>query len=321
MEELTKHIKRDLFDIKENINNPDKLMELFSFPREEFENIIHDLKFSVEDGLFEFKSTAVNLILDPLKSLQYDSRAMSSYEDQIRRARGLLAVTLVQRLIAIKAVKISDNKEEEPRQMPADQINQTPIRQILEFVKEEPPKNPEIQKDPLFKKILMHIKMFRSETQKMNELSANVSADKRIALKRNFDLTLAEQVFKMREAYEEIINTAVKNEQPATPANILLRYDFKSMSKYYMLQIEAFSALLSTLTFAKNEKFQTRELLLNLTKNKEAHMNLITRERSEYINIVPFDKKAVETGKAFVRRIITFFEKEKDWLRIHPGRQ
>ncbi len=320
MEELTKQIKRDLFDIKENINNPDKLMELFSFNREEFENIIYNLKFSVEDSLFEFKKTSINLILEPLNSLQYDSRAMNSFDDQISRARGLLTVTLIQRLIAAGAVKIAEIKGESSKDSLEKEEAQADIKEIIEYVQKEPKNNPSVLQDNLFKKIVMHIKMYSNETQKMHGLMAKVSAEKKIALKRNFDITLSEQVSKMREAYNEIIDRTVKKEQAPVVQNILLRYDFKVMGKVYLTQIEAFSKLLSTLTFAKNEKFHTRELLLNLTKEKESLISLIDKERTEYGSIVLFDNGGVETGKAFVKRIIEFLGKERDWLRIHPGR-
>ncbi len=320
MEELTKKIKRDLFDIKENINNPDKLMELFSFNKEEFEDIIHNLKFSVEDSLFEFKNTAINLILDPLNSLQYDSRAMNSFDDQIIRARGLLTVTLIQRLIAVSAIKIAENKGEGSKEALEKEVSQPGIKEILDFVQKEPKTNPGILKDTLFKKIIMHIKMYRNESQKMNELMTKVSAEKKIAIKRNFNITLTDQVAKMRDAYNEIIDRTVKKEQAPVTQNLLLRYDFKTMGKFYMIQIEAFSKLLSTLTFAKDEKFNTRELLLNLTKEKGYFSSLIEKERTEYSSIVLFDEGGIETGKAFLKRITEFLGKEKDWLRIHPGK-
>ena len=321
MEELTKQIKRDLFDIKEDINSPDKLMELFSFSKEEFEDIIHTLKFSVEDSLFEYKNTAVNLILEPLKSLQYDSRAMNSYSDQINRARGLLAVTLIQRLIATGAIKIAEHKPDSSKEIAEEQTEQPGIKEILAFVQKELKINPESQKDPLIKKIFMHIKMYQNETQKMNDLTAKVSADKRIALKRNFDITLGEQVSKIRETYNELINRTIKEEQTPSPQNILLRYDFISMGRFYLIQIEAFSKLLSTLMFAQNEKFQTRELLLDLTRDQQGLIDMIKKERIEYSNIAPFDKNGSETGKAFVKRIVSYLEREKEWLKIHPGRQ
>ena len=321
MEELTKQIKRDFFDIRENINNPDKLMELFSFSKEEFDDIIHNLKFSVEDGLFEFKNTAVNLILEPLKSLQYDSRAMNSYMDQIRRARGLLAVTLIQRLIVAGAVKIVDHKADSSEGVTEDPPDQPGIKEIFAFVQNELKMNPESRKDPLIKKIVMHVKMYQNETMKMNDLTARVSAEKRIALKRNFDITLGEQVSKIRETYNELIDRTIKKDLPHSPQNILLRYDFKPMGKFYLVQIEAFSKLLSTLMFARNEKFQTRELLLDLTKEQQSLIDLIKKERTGYSNIAPFDKNGSETGGTFVRRIEEYLGKERDWLRIHPGRQ
>jgi hypothetical protein len=320
MDKLTKQIKRDFFDIRENINNPDKLMELFSFSKKDFDIIVHNLKFSVEDGLFEYKSTCLNLILDPLMSLQYDSRAMTSYSDQINRAKGLLAVTLIQRLIAVGAVKISDNKGEAVNEVIKKKIEQPGIKEIIDFVQKEPKINPLILQDTLFKKIIMHIKMYKNESQKMGELMAKVSTEKKIALKRNFDISLGKQVSKMGEAYNEIINKAVKKEQAPEPRNILLKYDFKPMGKFYISQIEVFSTLLSSLTFAKNEKFHTRELLLDLTKKKEQYQGLIEGERKEYSKIIPFDKDGKETGKAFTKRTIIFLEKERDWLRIHPGK-
>ena len=217
-------------------------------------------------------------------------------------------------------VKIAENKGEGSKEVVEIEVAQPGIKEIIDFVQNEPKTNPSIIQDTLFKKIVMHIKMYRNETQKMTELMAKVSAEKKIALKRNLDITLAEQVSKMREAYNEIIDRSVKKEQAPVVQNILLRYDFKAMSKTYMSQIEAFSKILSTLTFAKNEKFNTRELLLNLTKDKEFFISLIEKERTEYSSIVMFDKGGVETGKAFIKRIMEFLGKERDWLRIHPGK-
>lgn len=320
MEELTKKIKRDLFDIKENINNPDKLMELFSFKKDEFEKIIHNLKYSVEDSLFEYKKTTINLILDPLISLQYDSRAMNSFDDQIISAKGLLSVVLIQRLIAVGTIKTTDNKREISRETLEQEVSKPGIREILEFVQKEPKTNPNILKDTLFKKIVMHIKMYRNESQKMKDLIEKVPVDKKSTIKRNFEIILAEKILKMREAYNEIIDRTVKKEQAPVVQNLLLRYDFKTMGKFYMNQIEAYSKLLSTLTFAKSEKFQTRELLLNLAREKASFSTLIEKERSEYCTIVLSDEDGTKTGKAFLKRIIEFLKKEKDWLRIHPGK-
>ena len=318
-EELTKQIKRDLFDIKEDINNPHKLMGIFSFNREEFENIMHNLKFSVEDSLFEYKNTAINLILEPLNSLQYDSKAMSSFDAQIERARGLLAVTLIQRLIALGTVKIAEIKGEDSNELLEKELSQPGIKEIIEFVQAEPKKNPLILKDTYFKRIIMHIKMYKNESQKMNELMAKVSAEKKIAIKRNFEITLTDQVSKMREAYNEIIGRTVKKSQAPVTQNILLRFDFKPMNKIYMSQIEAFSKLLSTLKFAKNEKFHTRELLLSLSRERNSFLALVEKEREKYISVVPTDRKGSDTCKAFIKRIYEFLGKEKDWLRIHPG--
>jgi len=320
MEELTKQIKRDLFDIKENINNPDKLMELFSFKGEEFDNIVHNIKFSVEDGLFEYKKTAVNLILEPLNSLQYNSKAMNSFDEQILRAKGLLAVTLIQRLIATGVIKIVEKREDDSQETPEKEVEQTGIKEIIDFVQKEPKNNPLILQNTLFKKIIMHIKMYKNESQKMNELMAKVSAEKKIALKKNLDIILAEQVSKMREAYNGLINIAVEKEQVPVAGNILLRYDFKPAYTVYTSQIEIFSKILSTLKFADTEKFHTRELLINLLGEQKSVIKLIDREKEVYSTIVPFDKNGSETEKSFSKRIIEFLGKEKDWLRIHPGR-
>ncbi len=321
MEELTKQIKRDLFDIRENINNPDKLMQLFSFSSEEFDSIIHNLKFSVEESLFEFKSTAINLILEPLQSLQYDSKALTSYRDQIERTRSLLAVTLIQRLIAVGAIKISESKSEESYDLPKEAIEQPGIGEILAFVQKELKTNPESHKNPLLKKIVMHVKIYQNETQKMKDLTSKVSTEKKAALKKNFDIILAGQVSKMREAYNELINSTARENSNTGQSNILLRFDFKPMGKFFLLQIEAYSRLLSTLVFAKNEKFHTREILLSLTKEQQELLDLVKKERMEYTKIAPFDTTGMETAKAFSRRIVSFLEREKEWLKIHPGRQ
>lgn len=321
MEELTKHIKRDLFDIKENINNPDKLIELFSFSKEEYESIIHNLKFSVEGGLFEFKISSVNLILEPLKSLQYNSKAMNSFDNQISRARGLLAVTLIQRLIAVGTIKVQSQKAEGLSEKVSEPNDLPGIKEILEFVNKELKTNPESNKDPLIKKIIMHIKMYQNETSKRNDLTAKVSEDKRIALMKNFEIILGEQVSKTREIYSEIINRSLEKEMVPAPSNILLRYDFKPMSRFYITQIEVFSRLLSSLMFARNEKFQTRKMLLDLTMDQKSFIDLIIKERGEYCNIAPFDKDGSKTGGAFMKRIIEYLGKERDWLKIHPGKQ
>jgi len=228
-------------------------------------------------------------------------------------------VTLIQRLIAMGTVKIAENKGEDSNELLEKELVQPGIKEIIEFVQKEPKNNPLILQDAYFKKIIMHIKMYKNESQKMNELMSKVSAEKKIAIKRNFNISLSEQVSKMREAYNEIIGRTVKNSQAPITQNILLRFDFKPMNKIYMSQIEAFSKLLSTLKFAKNEKFHTRELLLSLSRERTSFLNLVEKERNEYLSVVPTDRKGSETGKAFIKRIFEFLGKERDWLRIHPG--
>ncbi len=313
---LTAFIAENWFVTREAMNAPDTTISLFMFSAEELGSLIKDLKGSVMEGIFEYKKTRIRSILRPLESLQYDSRAMGHLQKNIKEAKALLMVTMIQRLFCVNKVKLSTVRAAE-KTTPLS-FSEASLKEILEFVQEEIRGNPEKMKDSAIKKILMYSKMYQNEIKKMKDLAATIPADKKQPFMENFKRSLNDITAKINASYSLLREGAPGAGTREETAHHLARFNYAPLAPLLETQCRSFSQVLSTLLFAEKEKFRTRELLVELASSQAFLLKEIEKEQKKYEEIDPFDKNGLKAGREFVSEISKYLRKEQEWVKHHP---
>ncbi len=322
-EQLATTIRQDWFVISQTLNNPHEMMALFKLAPHELDTVLKDLRNAVIEGIFEYKRTSVTSILRPLQSLYHDSRAIEQLPSVIETSRTLLAVTLLQRLFCLGKLKPSEKKSNNDKLsgdsgVENNSFSPVTIREILEYIQKEIHVDPERMKNTEIKKILMYSKMYKNEINKMKDLAVNIPPEKKQLLMENFNKSLHEITAKLNTAYNVLREGESTPPPAAASAHHLSRFDYSPLAPLLKSQAQFFSEILSSLTFAKREKFRTRELLTGLADRQETFMQHIDKEQKAYEEIDPFDKKGLKAGREFATEIIKYLRKEREWLKLHP---
>ncbi len=319
MSGLTTEIRKNWFVIEEAIRDPNSIIEIFKPSEAELEGILKELEGSVIEGIFEYKRSTVQAILRPLESLQYDSKAIEFLPQQIKKARALVLVTLLQRLYLTGDLKPKGIKTAAVPSQEAVEEPKTGVKEILTYIRNTIDADPEKKKDPEVKKIIMYSKMYQNEIQKLNDLLKTVPPGKAASVKENFKNSLSGIVQKMNTSYQNLLVPA--EEAPKAmqkTGSILTRFNYTPLAGEIKKQAKVFSEVLTTLTFAQHEKFNTREILVALSGRQSELLQLIDREQKLYPGIAPFDKEGLTAAKELAKEIGNFLKKEKEWLKLHP---
>ena len=319
MSGLTTEIRKNWFVIEEAIRDPNRIIKIFKPAEEELAVILKELEGSVIGGIFEYKRNAVQAVLRPLESLQYDSKAIELLPKQIKTARALVLVTLLQRLYLTGDLKPKGVKTSPAPSQEASGVPKTGVKEILTYIRNIIDTDPEKKKDPEVKKIIMYSKMYQNEIQKLNDILKTVPPGKAASVKENFKNSLSDIIQKMNASYRNLV-VPEENfpEIIHTTGSLLTRFDYSPLAGEIKKQARAFSEVLTTLTFAQSEKFNTREILVALSGRQTELLQLVDREQKRYPEIAPFDKEGLSAAKELVKEIGSFLRKEKEWLKLHP---
>ena len=316
-------VRKDWFVISEKMNNPNEVISHFKLSEEELDTLIRDLKGSVMEGVFEYKRTSITAMLRPLESLQHNSKAMEHLHEAVTKGRALLVVTLIQRLFCMKKVQFPTPKKQkkDTHAAPHEQEKQSAkisIKDILTFVQQKVRSNPEKMKDPEIKKILMYTKMYQNEVKKMQDLARKIPEEKKRSLKENFRTSLRELQSKITASYHLLQDKEELILQSIPPAQHFDRRDYTPLAPVLKQQSQIFSQILSTLIFAGKEKFHTREVLVGIALRQGEFTGLVDKEQKKFGEINPFDKKGLAADKELTAELLKFFQKEREFLKLHP---
>ena len=322
IEALTTAVRRGWFTLGEVMNNPEELMTRFKLTPRELDTAINTLTGAVMEGIFEYKKGRITSILRPLESLQHDSRALERLPAAITEGRALVLVTLLQRLFCLGKLTLSSRKKgyslTKEQEKGTDRSTEVSIKEILEYVREAVSHDPEKMKDTEIKKILMYSKMYQNEIKKLKNLAANIPSQKKELLGKNFKQSLKDLTVKLNTAYQLLRGEGETPAPVLTSAPHLQRYDYSPLAPLLQVQAKGYSEILSTLTFAKKEKFRTREILVGLARRQESFIQLVNREQEKYEDIDPFDPRGLKAGGEFAAEIVKYLRREREWLKLHP---
>lgn len=272
MDELEKRVSGDWIDIRESAVDFYTLNDYFQISPAEMDAQRQALGLANEEGMVEYKRALLSPVFVTLENMGYQALTAEELAAQAQTLHTLLFVTMIQRSVVLGTIQLvrSPGPSEAPRE--------ESVKVILADVQDRMKRDPELQKHPAVKNIFVSVKRYQNEMTKMKELASKIKGDKnRAVFADNFRNTFASIEDSMRKNYAEIIREE-RSEADKASANLPRRLSLKPLAPVLTAQAQEFSRMKSTLVFAGEEKFRTREMLVGLFRRRDETMGLLDRE-------------------------------------------
>ena len=275
---LEKRVSGDWIDVREASSDAYVLSDFFKFSAQRLGKVAADLRLSVEEGLLEYKLSVLRPVFNTLEALQYQSVRSEDLQAHEQPLEELLLVILLERLLCAGTIPLS--RARPPRAVSTEGLQ---VGAILEDIKKRIQADPEFRKAPAIKTIFMQVSIYQSEKKKMEELLPTIQADKREVFRRNFQGTFQRVFDSIRKAYSDILTEEETQAQERSgQEGLLVQTAIRTLAPLLVEQAREVSRLRSTLTFAREEKYKTRGVLVSLYRERKDYIALVERERSHY---------------------------------------
>jgi hypothetical protein len=278
MQELNNRITGDWSDITKSALKIRELIQYFGLTPEDLSDHMSGLKFAVESGIAEYKTGLLNPMFTTLEEMKFKSLSFDELRAKSGNLNMLIFLVLIQRLFASGSLTFSFAKDTTPAAQKQHDINLI-IADVLARIRE----NPEYKNKPAVKMILTQIFIYKRERETMQKLSPNIKDKKKAeSFYRNFRTTFANIFENIQKNYSILIHEEKTESLKDIEKNILANIRLKELLPLYTKQAREFARIRSVLTFALEDKYKTREILVNLAKQKEVCLKLIEQEISMY---------------------------------------
>jgi hypothetical protein len=314
MVELEKRITGDWIDIRDRLGDLDGLLQLLGLSPAELKAAADALRLSVEQGIVEFKRGTLSPVLAVLETVRYKSLAVEEIHEQERVLTRLLLTVLIQRLIALELLPAA--KTPEKREIDIDSMQ---VNVILSDVNARMKADPQLRSHPAIKNILMQVQLYNKENRKLKELLPTIKPELRASFLGNFTKTFDTIIGSIRRHYQGILQEEfnAKNEEPE--AFSLQLVPLKELGPFLANQAKEFSRMRSTLAFAREDKYKTREILVRLYDQRQDALRMIEEEVGVYRSVCrstprfPEESCALGIADGFRSEIVGILEKEIKW--------
>jgi len=265
MRELEKKITGDWADIKQAALNLHTLQEYFKLTNEELKTQYNRLKYSVEQGIIEYKRAILTPIFNILQDMKFRSIGFDVLKTHKRNLDAAIFVILIQRLFSSGILSLRRLKPED-KENQKDQEIKLIIADILARIK----KNPELSKNPAVKMILTQVAIYQKELGTMKKLSPNIKNKKKAeSFYKNFRETFKKIFESIHKNYQDLLLEETKKKHRDAKENILLHVSLKELVPFFTRQAREFARLMSTFAFTFKERYKTREILMHIYNRKE----------------------------------------------------
>jgi hypothetical protein len=316
MVELEKRISGDWIDIKDKLGDLNQLIQLLGLSPAELKMAADSLRPCVEEGIVEFKRSTLSPVLAVLETVRYKSLALEEIHEQERILTRLLLAVLIQRLIALGYFPASKIPEKRGIDVDSMQVNV-----ILSDVNARMKADPRLRSHPAIKNILMQVQLYNKENRKLKELLPTIKPELRTSFLGNFTRTFDTIVGSIRRQYGTLLQEELnaREEAEAVEAFSLDAVPLKDLAPFLVIQAKEFSRIRSTLGYAREEKYKTREILVRLYDQRQDAIRMIEEEVGAYRNVCksaprfPADRCVSGIADGFRSGIIDVLEKEIRW--------
>lgn len=339
--ELEKQITGDWYEVRNALDEPDTLVDFLEISPAEFSRAAEQLRFAVEQGVVEYKRGLLHSIMSPLKSLKWDSRAITDLTPPLREAAMSVLTPAVQRLFALGLLRLyssksseetapgvkaaaaaSPNRPEGPQTPPrgssktSADSEETPsdIKTVVQEVRNMLKERPALQNHQEVKKIMLQLKYYNTELAKMRSLTPNIPPEKAAGFKKNFQDTFNEITQKINASYNALLNEEMERNRPKEQLPVLKRYNFDNTDKLFRDQIANATRIYSTIRHADQERYQMRETLVELSAGEPYHAGFFDRELKAYQQLAPFGEDNLKISRAFGNQVQRYYDRYAVWI-------
>jgi hypothetical protein len=255
MSDLEKRISGDWIDIREAAGDFYGLNDYFKVSPEEMLAERQALALANEEGITEYKRTRLLPVYTALENMLYKALTQEEIERQVRSLRLLLFVTMVERCVILGTVQLVRGPEAGA---------------------------PDVEVD--LKNILVQMKRYQGEMAKMRELEPKIKGEAKLTFLGNFKETFASIADSIKKNYAELLKEA-RADSPPPETSLVRRVPLKGLGPLVTQHAVTFARMRSTLSYAIEEKFHTRELLAGLHRQKAQVLELLETELKGYASL------------------------------------
>jgi hypothetical protein len=283
--------------------------EALGLEREDLAAQIEPLQLTVESGVIEYKRKLVDESFRAIEEARY--RSLTSVQILgIAKRFGIFAyVATLQRQMADGTIQLRDHRAKGGPPQEAEPEPDVDVKQIIADIQERVKEDPEARTLQPVKNILMQLSRYSRELEQFKEITARTPAETRGGIAANFRRTTEEIFASIRRNYEQL-QQAERAAVPKTPQNILLRIDLRKLSGLFLKQTKTAMQVRSGLLYAREEQYQTREMLLELARHHQPMLAMIEEEERAYRELSGTDRLAVQVARTFAQELERRIERE-----------
>ncbi len=275
--DIDKRIHSDWFELRQIYDNVFTLDEYLHLENSTLKSAQEELRLSVEEGLLQYKTALLSGAQEFIEALKFDTRHFDQLENQTTKISLLLFIILIQRLFATGNTALS--RQEQTESSVNEEMKEKDLKVIMEELRKMAADDPSFTQRQEVKTILLQFRIYQKELEELKKLKANIPKDKLPSLLANFQKTFSVINQKIQDNYNKIMEEEIRVEVTAPPPGDLRNYQLKEMAPLMLKQGEAASKLRSMFQFAKEERYNTRDIFSNSLKEIETLRSLFVQER------------------------------------------
>jgi hypothetical protein len=278
MQDLERRISGDWYDLREAGKDQYALIEFLKLSAQDLGRLAEELRGAVEEGLIEYKDMILRRAFITLEAVQFQSVRFEELRAREQPLKDLVFIVMMQRLLCTGVIPLPKSKEGEG--LSPDELD---ISGVLAEVRNRIKRDPNFQKHPAVKNIFVQVALYQKEKKKMEELLPMIKADKKEVFRANFGAAFKRIFDSIKKNYSDILKEEESRRlDKETKKDLLHRVPLKDLAPFLHNQAQSVCRLCSTLAYAREDKYKTRGILVDLFKQKEEYFKRIESEQRVY---------------------------------------
>jgi hypothetical protein len=278
MQDLERRISGDWIDLREAGKNQYTLIEHVGLSAQDLGRLAEELRRAVEEGLIEYKDMILRRTFITLEAVQFQSVRFEELQAREQPLKDLVFIILLQRLLCTGVIPLPKSKE--GSSLSPDELD---VNGVLAEIRNRIKRDPNFQKHPAVKNIFVQVALYQKEKKKMEELLPMIQPDKMDVFRANFGATFKRIFDSIKKNYTDILKEEESRRlEKENKQDLLYRAPLKDLAPFLQNQAQAVCRICSTLAYAREDKYKTRGVLVDLYKQKEEYFRRVESEQRVY---------------------------------------
>jgi hypothetical protein len=278
MQDLERRISGDWFDLREAGKDQYALIEYLGLSAQDLGRLAEELRGAVEEGLIEYKDMILRRTFITLEAVQFQSVRFEELQTREQPLKDLVFIIMLQRLLCTGVIPLPKSKE--GQSLSPDELE---VGAVLAEVRNRIKRDQNFQKHPAVKNIFVQVALYQKEKKKMEELLPMIQAEKMDVFRANFGTAFKRIFDSIKKNYTDILKEEeTRRLEKENKKDLLYRVPLKDLAPFLQNQAQHVCHICSTLAHAREDKYKTRAVLVNLYKQKEEYFRRIESEQRVY---------------------------------------